>query len=524
LIEKIIKPRADIKLILLWFIVTVYPLIVIPGSLDFFRGPRYILLAIIALIGIYVLCKEKIVLKNPVFIPLGLLLLFILLSAVFSQDTSTGLIGSSIRYTGWTTYVFCIVLFLLAYSYGEYEKIFKPMVYAAVIVAVIGILQFFGYNFVPHEYSGTSAYSTMGNTNWLATYLVIILPAAVLLYLFNNDRKMLICSGILYAGLLVSVTRGAWIAFFMSFVIICAYLIFKKRCLKNLINIVIVFALVTIMLIPANDGLIYKRAFSIPDNIDSALKNEGEAGSGRVEIWNKTLDIAAENLLLGVGPDQLVIEQKNGGIMDKAHNIYLEILAAMGLPALISFLVFMGFFLRKWRDETGFMFFTIVLTYLLQGLFNNDVIMVMPIFWVILGLALANQENVGHNENALYLKGPVKVYGLGAVLFGVIIAMAVYFNYPSYGTVSFPGEGKYTGEFRGNTFHGQGTFESTVTGVIYTGDFRYGQFDGEGKMTFYNGSFYEGGFSKGFMNGEGRMHLSDGREIEGIWKNGVYQE
>ena len=221
------------------------------------------------------------------------------------------------------------------------------MIYAASFVAVIGILQFFGYNFVPHEYSGTSAYSTMGNTNWLATYLVIILPAAVLLYLFNNDRKMLICSGIMYAGLLVSVTRGAWIAFFITFCIICIYIILNKKGLRYLRNPVILFAIVTMILLPANDGHIYKRALSIPENINAAVKNEGQAGSNRVEIWNKTLEIAGDNLLFGVGPDQLVIEMDTGGIMEKAHNIYLEILATMGLPALISFLVFMTFFFRK---------------------------------------------------------------------------------------------------------------------------------------------------------------------------------
>jgi len=320
---------------------------------------------------------------------------------------------------------------------------------------------------------------------------------------------------------LVSLTRGAWIAFFLAFVIIFAYSIFKKSYLKNLINIVIVFGLITIILLPANDGLIYKRAFSIPENIDSAVKNVGEAGSGRVEIWNKTLEVAADNLILGVGPDQLVIEQKNGGIMDKAHNIYLEILATMGLPALISFLVFMGFFLRRWSDETGFIFLIVIITYLLQGFFNNDVIMVMPIFWIILGLALANQENLSQNKNALYVKG-CGFYGIGMVLFGLIIAMAVYFNYPSYKTVYFPEGQKYSGEFRGSTFYGKGRFESL--GTVYVGDFRYGQFDGEGKMTFYNGGYYEGEFSRGKMHGDGKMVLPDGREIEGIWKNGVYQE
>jgi len=167
------------------------------------------------------------------------------------------------------------------------------------------------------------------------------------------------------------------------------------------------------------------------------------------------------------------------------------------------------------------MFFTIVLTYLLQGFSNNDVIMVMPIFWIIMGLALANQENRRHNDNALYVKGP-QFYGVGAVLFGLIIVIAVYLNYPSYGTVFLPGGEKYTGEFRGSTFHGHGTYETL--GAVYTGDFRYGRFDGEGKMTFYNGSFYEGEFSKGFLNGKGRMHFADGREMVGIWKNGVYQE
>ena len=519
--DKISKREEDIKLIILFFIVAVYPFIVIPGPIDFFRGPRYVFLAAVALLGIYVLYKENIRLKSPAFIPLGLLLLCIFLSAFFSQDSSTGFIGSVMRYTGWTTYAFCAVLFLLAYGYGKHETLFKPMIYAAAIVAVIGILQFYGINFVPHEYYDSSAYSTMGNTNWLATYLVIILPAAVLLYLLNNDRKMLMASGVLFAGLLVSVTRGAWIAFFVTFVIICVYIVLQKKSYKNLIKLVLVFTLVTIMLLPANDGLIYKRAFSIPETIDSALKNEGKAGSNRVEIWNKTLIIAQDNLLLGVGPDQLAIEMNKGGFMDKAHNIYLEILATMGLPALLAYLAFMAFFLRRWRNEAGFIFFTIIVTYLIQGFFNNDVIMVMPIFWIILGLALANQENTCHNENALYVKG-FKFYGIALVLFGVIIAMAISFNYPSYKTITLSEGGKYTGEFRGSTFHGKGTFESF--GIIYSGDFRYGRFDGYGKMTFYNGSFYEGNFLRGQMHGDGKMVQSDGSVIEGFWRNGVYQE
>lgn len=515
--------QQDIKSILLWFVIAIYPFIVIPGPLDFFRGPRYVFLAVVGLMGIYVLYKERFIPTNPVFIPLAFFIFLIFLSAIFSGDTSTGFVGSSTRYTGLTTYFFCVVLFFLAYTYGEYEKIFKPMIYAAAIVAIIGILQFYGYNFVPDKFYDASASSTMGNTNWLATYLVIILPTSILLYIFNNDRRMLITSGIIYAGLLVSLTRGAWLAFFAAFCIICIYIVVNNKNRENITILIIVMTIITGILLSANDAVIYKRAFSIRENIDSALKNEGQAGSNRVEIWNKTLAIAKDNLIFGVGPDQLEIDMENGGVMDKAHNIYLEILATMGLPALISFLAFMAFFLQRWRNEIGFIFFIVIVTYLLQGLFNNDVILVMPIFWIIIGLALANRESVSHKENPLYVNGPA-FYGVGAALFGIIIAMAVYFNYPSYGTVSLPGGEIYTGELRGNTLYGQGTLESTVTGLSYTGNFRYGRFDGEGKLILYGGSIYEGMFSKGQMHGEGKMTLADGKVIEGIWRNGIYQE
>ena len=122
--DKISKREEDIKLIILFFIVAVYPFIVIPGPIDFFRGPRYVFLAAVALLGIYVLYKENIRLKSPAFIPLGLLLLCIFLSAFFSQDSSTGFIGCVMRFTGWTTYAFCAVLFLLALGYGLHETFF----------------------------------------------------------------------------------------------------------------------------------------------------------------------------------------------------------------------------------------------------------------------------------------------------------------------------------------------------------------------------------------------------------------
>ena len=49
-----------------------------------------------------------------------------------------------------------------------------------------------------------------------------------------------------------------------------------------------------------------------------------------------------------------------------------------------------GFFLRSWKDETGLLFFIMILIYLIQGFANIDVVAVMPLFWITLGLSRAH--------------------------------------------------------------------------------------------------------------------------------------
>ncbi|KFI36142.1 hypothetical protein HY02_01825 [Peptococcaceae bacterium SCADC1_2_3] len=61
----------------------------------------------------------------------------------------------------------------------------------------------------------------------------------------------------------------------------------------------------------------------------------------------------------------------------------------MGLFALLAYLVFLSFFLRPGPNETGFVLWLMILVYLVQGLFNIDVVMIMPLFWIVLGMSLS---------------------------------------------------------------------------------------------------------------------------------------
>jgi len=94
---------------------------------------------------------------------------------------------------------------------------------------------------------------------------------------------------------------------------------------------------------------------------------------------------------------------------------------------------------------------------------------------------------------------------------------------PHQATVEYPGEGTYSGQFKGKVFDGQGTFTS-VTGCVYTGEFESGQYHGQGTMTFQNGVKYSGGWSAGKMNGQGTITKPDGSRISGIWENGKFKK
>lgn len=380
---------------IVWIMVSVYPLFVLP-TLGF-AIPRYIMLALLSLFALFLLARVKLRVNHPSFVALIFFVGFTLVATFFAKDPSVAWVGNYYRMTGFSTLAFSIILFMSVYHNPSTEKTLTFMIICAALVAIIAVFQHFGLNVVPEGYS-TTPYSTIGNSNWLGTYLVFILPASILLFLQTNRSLFLVSSVLIYSGLLVCVTRGTWLAFIVAFAIITYYTFVsgEKAKKKRFAFLTITMILTTLILLPTNNAIILKRFLSIPDQMVSAVQLEKSAGSDRMYIWKETIEVIKENWAFGIGPDHLYITMPSGSIMNKAHNIYLEIAATTGIFALVSYLIFLSFFLRLryCRGELGFLFFIMIFTYLLQGLFNNDVIMVIPLFWIVLGLSLANMKRI----------------------------------------------------------------------------------------------------------------------------------
>ncbi len=382
-------------IIILGFMVSIYPLLVIPNSftISYFSEPRYFVLALVAMTGVFYLFRERVRLNHPVFMPLAVFLGFMLLSTLIAPLPDIAWVGNY-RCTGLTTYLFCIILFILAWKSDNANELIRLMIGGAVLVSILAVLQNYGINLVPHETyrEGPDVYGTLGNSNWLGSYTVFILPAAIIIYLQERKLSILLASALIYAGLLVSMTRGAWLVFMVISIIIGVHFLRARE--KNqtlaLARLISVLFLVTLMLGFSGKDAIFLRFLTIPGEIQSCLQLNDIGLSGRIQIWKEVIRLLPSCWAFGLGLDNLGAANIliNNQMMDKAHNIYLEMAITAGVFSLVAYLWFVSFFFRRWPNEQGFLLFVMILTYLLQGLSNNDVIMVMPLFWIVMGLGV----------------------------------------------------------------------------------------------------------------------------------------
>ena len=92
-----------------------------------------------------------------------------------------------------------------------------------------------------------------------------------------------------------------------------------------------------------------------------------------------------------------------------------------------------------------------------------------------------------------------------------LLVIAYWTIIPRQGTVEIPGQGIYTGQLIGNTFHGYGSYVSyAADGASYEGEWRDGVFHGQGTMTFSNGATLSGEFKDGEPHGTMTMTSPDG--------------
>ena len=144
------------------------------------------------------------------------------------------------------------------------------------------------------------------------------------------------------------------------------------------------------------------------------FKGKERLGSMRGYIWGRTIPLLRDYLLLGAGPDNFPFEfpqhdylgkwwayGTTNMVVDKPHNLYLQIFMNEGGIALLAFLVMAGAYLvdsirlYAWRkghtlpEILGIANCLAIIGYLFAGFFNDSVVSVAPIFWILFGAGVA---------------------------------------------------------------------------------------------------------------------------------------
>ena len=159
--------------------------------------------------------------------------------------------------------------------------------------------------------------------------------------------------------------------------------------------------------------------FGLPVDINEEVKSVGfegieRLGSSRGYIWSRSIPLMAENIIIGKGPDTFSLEfpqEDTKGklvsfgnpyvIVDKPHNMYLQIAINTGLLSLLVILALAVMYIvqtigKIFKNNDNKLVFCVrwailsgVLGYMVAGLTTDSVVSVAPVFWVMLGMGYA---------------------------------------------------------------------------------------------------------------------------------------
>ena len=431
----------------------VTPLIFTTQTTELYEVPKMFFVYLAATILLFLtlikfVLQEKIEIpKNLVLSLFGFFLIVQIISTIFSIDKFTSIFGFPTRLNGGLLSQFAyFVIFAAAIinlTSSQAKKLLVSIVITTLTVALWGIPGHFGRDpsclvltgqltssCWQKEFDPTARiFSTLGQPNWLASYLVLVIPLAVSIALaFKNQRAKILFLGtsvILFWALTLTNSRAGALAACVS-LIIYLVLLGAKTIKNNLGVIAVLIALFFLIGIYFGTGLKSRigeaissgqhSAFSIQRSAptekptQSALTSGGtESGQIRLIVWRGAIDIFKHSPVFGSGPETFVSSYfmfrpaahnqttEWEFFYNKAHNEFLNYLANTGIVGFAAYLMFIVTIciallrLSKSTDLPTSLFakgvFAGFVGYLISIFFGFSVVATQTILFLMLGTA-----------------------------------------------------------------------------------------------------------------------------------------
>jgi putative inorganic carbon (hco3(-)) transporter len=373
------------KLISPLFIILFFttPLIFFPHTSEIFELNKITFLYVITIAVSSLWASECIIQRKILFrrtildIPLVLFLSSQLLSTIFSIDIHTSIWGYYSRFNGGLISLTCFSLLYWAFvtfmTKNDTKKIILSSLISATIVSIFGIFEHHGRAItcllIRNQFNvdcwqqdvSSRVFATFGQPNWLAAYLVSLLPISWA-YIINSKlqfRKLsahLLISSILFLCLLFTKSRSGFLAYIITFGFfwfLASIKTLNKKVLKPFLMVTsISIILVAIYGTSWNQSLFFKPSSVFINTQESSLESGGtESGYIRSIVWQGALQIWLRHPILGTGPETFAysypkfrpishnLTSEWNFVYNKAHNEYLNYAANTGTLGILSYLV-----------------------------------------------------------------------------------------------------------------------------------------------------------------------------------------
>lgn len=419
--------RTTVNEKVILFCLVILPLIFLPnqGVFDYYYFPRHFLLLICSVILIINAAlhwkdlKREFVLDK---ISIALLIFFGIsaISIFFADNPYLAFQGNDIKYDGFITLFFYVLLFFTARTCKNIgNKAFYAMLGSASIIAIYGIAQFYGFDpfILEIDRFPNVPYTTIGNQNFVGTYLVLMLPFSIHYWLSERNNIAILSYILLFYCLLTTMSRGPWLGFIISITLYFVILLVRKSLkLRQFALFLFVTIVVLLFFTAVSEKSVLARFLLIFFDFELIINNPNSAvpGSFRWFIWRKVVELIKERPVFGFGFANLgyAFEErfsleildvfKRTMFIDEAHNEFLDIAVSTGIPSLIAYLAFLWFsfykLLKTYFERINYntAIIAAVFGYLIQSFFNISIVSVAYLFWILLGLFAQRTSDSHH--------------------------------------------------------------------------------------------------------------------------------
>ena len=386
--------------------------------------------------------------KGIDFILITLYVIIAFISMLHSYNPFISLVGNDGRKDGFLALLIYYLLYTDTRDIKD-NKIMHRIIDIFLVFGIVSTLFAILEVYLPNISITAKHYIHMGyglqaNPNFFGSYTLLLVLLSLFISIFiKKDKFYIISTIIIYCGLVMSESTGPFITFCFMLCCLIIYILIKRRDLiKKMIMYLIIFIslffVINYSLIYVNKN-IYHLEVEERSTISGDIKSLSETlfnyfksktntstdivddsnivyeidriSSQRLLVWGKVIEYVKKdnNIWLGSGPDNLSIyylagitnNKLNFMDIDKAHNIYLNVLAETGIFSLILYIMWIIVLHIKGIKEKNIYISLLLfglIGYNIQGLYNINVIYVVPYYYIVAGMLIGYKGDINETR------------------------------------------------------------------------------------------------------------------------------